>query len=115
MKVSLLDVLCTSPQLKSTKSSSLVLVLASTASALVLPRATPSATVTPFLAPLCELSGIATNLVCHFPQQTLTEGQCVDVTYKCKFLTSFQTCVHGGGGLHMFQSPYSSAASLFHI
>ena len=77
--------------------SIIALAMASAASALVLPRATPAATVIPFLAPLCELSGVATNLVCDFPQQALTEGQCVDVTYQCPihYPASFQAYLDG--------------------
>jgi len=79
------------------KFSALAFLLASSTNALVLPRATPSATLVPYLAPLCEVTGLATGILCDFPQQTLSEGQCVDVTYQCPvhYPASFQAYLDG--------------------
>ncbi|GAB0138117.1 hypothetical protein EsDP_00006361 [Epichloe bromicola] len=41
------------------------------------------ATVSPFLAPACEITGVGTKAVCDFPNLSLSAGKCQDVTYKC--------------------------------
>ncbi|TDZ14175.1 hypothetical protein Cob_v012887 [Colletotrichum orbiculare MAFF 240422] len=43
-----------------------------------------TATVSPFLAPACQLSDIVTEALCKFPELPLAANKCQDVTYPCK-------------------------------
>ncbi|GKT64256.1 hypothetical protein ColTof4_06658 [Colletotrichum tofieldiae] len=62
-----------------------VLGLSVLTSAAIIQQRAPSntATVTPFLAPACEITGAVTKALCEFPDLSLTAGKCQDVTYQC--------------------------------
>ncbi|KAK2046176.1 hypothetical protein LZ31DRAFT_540587 [Colletotrichum somersetense] len=54
------------------------------AAAVVQQRTEPDcATVTPYLAPGCVITGVVTNIVCPFPLMSLKAGECQDVTTDC--------------------------------
>ncbi|TLD33417.1 hypothetical protein PspLS_00301 [Pyricularia sp. CBS 133598] len=44
---------------------------------------TTTATLTPFLAPACEVSNLLLKPLCNFAPIGLAEGSCVDVTQPC--------------------------------
>ncbi|KZP24116.1 hypothetical protein FIBSPDRAFT_430113 [Athelia psychrophila] len=46
-------------------------------------RSNPSATLMPFLAPLCQITDPIFSLLCKFPTQTLSPGVCTEVTTPC--------------------------------
>ncbi|KAK5943313.1 hypothetical protein PMZ80_004320 [Knufia obscura] len=58
---------------------------------------TTTATLSPYLAPACQVTDTATQLVCNFPALTLTVGQCQDITTQCAVHppTSFTAQLNG--------------------
>ncbi|KAK1983921.1 hypothetical protein LZ30DRAFT_652683 [Colletotrichum cereale] len=65
------------------KSSIIFCFTALASAAVIQQRDAECATVTPFLAPACEITGVATKALCDFPSLSLTAGKCQDVTYQC--------------------------------
>ncbi|KAL0943328.1 uncharacterized protein CTRU02_201214 [Colletotrichum truncatum] len=68
------------------KFSATIFLLSTVASALTIQQRAPSdagAIVSPFLAPACQLTDIATEALCKFPNIALTPGQCQDVQHPC--------------------------------
>ncbi|KAH8843200.1 hypothetical protein MCOR27_001927 [Pyricularia oryzae] len=71
-------------------SATTLLLLATAASAASISRRTDggddyttTATLTPFLAPACEVSNLLLKPLCNFAPIGLAEGSCVDVTQPC--------------------------------
>ncbi|TLS23067.1 uncharacterized protein PpBr36_06753 [Pyricularia pennisetigena] len=70
-------------------SATSLIILATVASAaMVAPRAgdaeyPTTATLTPFLAPACEVSNLLLKPLCNFAPIGLADGSCVDVTQPC--------------------------------
>ncbi|KAI6360394.1 hypothetical protein MCOR25_006763 [Pyricularia grisea] len=57
-----------------------------TSAASISPRTggyTTTATLTPYLAPLCDVSNLVTQALCNFAPISLTAGSCVAVTQPC--------------------------------